>query len=118
MKTIRICAIALTLAATLPAFAEPAHDEEPRQLTISYAGLNLGSHEGVAKLYTRIRVAAESVCHDLNTREPGTRRRLWEKCINSAITSAVADVNAPMLTTYASAKLSSQSKPVTVANRK
>ena len=118
MKTLSICAIALTLVAPLPAFAGAPQDEEPRQLTVSYAGLDLNSPQGVARLYTRIRVAAESVCRDLNTREPGTRHRAWENCISSAITTAVADVNAPMLTTYASTKLGAQLKPVTVANRR
>lgn len=117
MKTFRICAIALTLTAALPAFAQSL-DKDPAQLTVSYAGLDLSSRHGVAKLYTRIRVAAESVCKDLQTLELGTRRNAWKRCVQSAITGAVADVNSPMLTTYASTKLGSEVKPVTVANRK
>jgi UrcA family protein len=117
MNTIRLCAIAIALSATLPAFAQTLDGESP-QLTVSYAGLNLGSPQGVARLYTRIRVAAESVCKEYRTLELGTRRKAWTTCVHSAITAAVADVNSPMLTTYASTKLGAELKPVTVANRK
>ena len=117
MKTYRICAIALTLTISLPAFSQSL-DNETAQRTVSYADLDLASSQGVAKLYTRIRIAAHSVCKDLQTLELGTRRTAWTKCVNSAIAGAVAGVSSPMLTTYASTKLGTQVKPVTVASRK
>ena len=117
MKTANICAIALTLLAPLPAFANDGVDPEPKQLTVSYAGLDLGSQQGVSKLYTRIRVAAKSVCRNLETLELGIRHTKWQKCINSAVIAAVADVNSPMLTAYASDRLGTELQ-TTVANRK
>jgi UrcA family protein len=117
MKTFRITVIALTLTTALPAFAQSL-DEEPARRTVSYADLDLASSQGIAKLYTRIRLAAHSVCKDLQTLELGTRRSAWKICVHGAITAAVADVNSPMLTTYASTKLGSGVKSVALASRK
>lgn len=119
MKTIRTLAIALTLASSLPAFADDTVDgPEPKQLTVSYAGLDLGTQQGVARLYTRIWAAAHNVCRNLETREPGPRFAQWRKCINTAIADAVADVNAPMLTAYASYKRGNGVQSSTVAKSK
>jgi UrcA family protein len=71
---------------------------------VSYADLDLSRDAGAATLYSRIRFAARQVC------EPTFGTFTWKlleptsRCIELAITRAVADVNAPALTSYHFAK--------------
>jgi UrcA family protein len=67
---------------------------------VSYADLDLTRDAGAAALYSRIHLAARQVC------EPESGSWTWKvlepthRCIEAAITRAVADVNAPALTSY------------------
>jgi len=95
--------ICCTLAA-LPLFsvhaASPASVQvgsEFTQRTVSYRTLDLNRNEGVARLYSRIRKAAEAVCASASVEQlrssPRTRR-----CQADSIDRAVADVNLSALT--------------------
>ncbi len=70
------------------------------QRRVTFADLDLQSGAGAATLYSRIRIAARQVC------APSFVGRQWDlikstrSCIETAITRAVADVNAPTLTSY------------------
>jgi UrcA family protein len=59
------------------------------QRTVKFADLDLTHAAGAEALYARIRSAARQVC------APSMR-----PCIDQAIARAVADVNAPLLTSY------------------
>lgn len=97
MKIFRPALLALTL---LPALATHADDlSEPRHITVTYSDLNLKTAAGAQTLYRRINTAALSVCHDLETKVL-SGRSYWNQCMNQAISHAVLDVDAPMLTAY------------------
>jgi UrcA family protein len=77
---------------------------------VRFADLDLTRSAGAAILYSRIHSAAREVCEPAIVRFPqkwmvGTRR-----CVDEAIARAVADVNAPALTSYYLAKM----KPTTI----
>ena len=94
-------------------------DEPPSKLhnvrTVSYAGLDLSTEAGVRVAYRRLRVAAQGVCSHLHTLELGQRRHRWETCVRDATARAVADVGAPGLTAYATARMGAPIKDPKVA---
>ena len=71
---------------------------------VRYADLDLSRDAGAAALYSRIRIAARQVC--VPTYGTFTWKLLdpTSSCMELAITRAVADVNAPALTSYYLAK--------------
>jgi UrcA family protein len=95
-------AIACTLmAVSLGALstAANARQREPDVLsrTIGFSDLDLTRSEGAVALYSRLRVAASQVC-------PSALIRDVNCCTAQALSRAVADINAPKLTTYYLAK--------------
>ena len=84
-------------------------EESPSTLhdvrTVSYEGLDLSTAAGVRVAYRRIRAAAQGVCSHLHTLELGQRRHAWELCVRDATARAVADIGAPGLTAYATARM-------------
>ncbi|MBV8784088.1 MAG: UrcA family protein [Gammaproteobacteria bacterium] len=94
MNSIIRTAIAAALVVTLAAgFAHPAGAEEVAKITVKFGDLNVSSPDGAATLYTRIRQAAQTVCHQADP--------LWNtrSCIDKAIADAVTKVNQPALFT-------------------
>jgi UrcA family protein len=94
-----------TLLGSLSACTDAAAAEQATEVatrTVSYADLDLTRNAGAAALYSRIHFAAKQVC------EPVSVTWTWldpaRRCIEAAITRAVADVNAPALTGYYLAK--------------
>lgn len=85
--------------------------------TVSYAGLDLSSEAGARVAYRRIRAAAQGVCSSLHTLVPGQQRYIWETCVRDATARAVADIGAPGLTAYASARMGGSIKARTVTAR-
>lgn len=77
--------------------------------TVSYAGLDLGTEAGVRVAYGRIRLAAKGVCSHLHTLVLGQQRQVWEVCVRDATARAVADIDVPRLTAYATARLGAPS---------
>lgn len=71
-----------------------------RRCHVHYADLDLSRNPGAVTLYARIRSAARDVCEPIvesTSFESVTRTR---QCMTQAIEHAVADVNAPALTSY------------------
>jgi UrcA family protein len=104
MKIAISCTLFAVLMGSLNAVSaagEPGN--EPAKRVVHFADLDLTGNAGVAVLYARIRYAALEVC------EPVYDNR-WHsiiarnRCMTQAIARAVADVNAPMLTSYHLAK--------------
>lgn len=96
-----------TLLGSLSACTDAAAAEQATEVAtrrVSYADLDLTRNAGAAALYSRIHFAARQVC------EPVSVAWTWKvldparRCIEAAITRAVADVNAPELTGYYLAK--------------
>jgi UrcA family protein len=82
--------------------------------TVKYGDLDLARGAGAATLYSRIQNAARAVC------EPALTSRAWEsilvahRCVEQSIARAVADVNAPALTSY---YVSKTKRPITLARQ-
>jgi UrcA family protein len=100
LNTVRMTLVAVAaLSATMLAgvtHAAGSADEVATQAVI-YKDLNLNSSAGVQVLYHRIQGAANQVCGEVDARDlKGMSIR--KACVEHAISSAVAAVNAPMLT--------------------
>ncbi|MEP6885478.1 MAG: UrcA family protein [Gammaproteobacteria bacterium] len=70
------------------------------QRTVKFADLDLTRAEGAATLYSRIRSAARLVCTPTFATWEWEAAKSARPCIDKAIDHAVADVNAPALTSY------------------
>lgn len=93
----------LTLA-VLPALANHTADAgDIRRVKVSYADLNLETTAGADHLYRRIHSAAEAVCRDLESKNL-SGRQMWKNCVGEAISNAVVDVDASLLTAYYEAR--------------
>jgi UrcA family protein len=104
-KTAVGCTLAMILLGSLNVPADAATAEQRYVITtrrVKFADLNINHSEGAAALYRRILQAAKAVC------EPTSNWLLLTgdayRCEAQAIDRAVADVNAPMLTSYHVAK--------------
>jgi UrcA family protein len=77
---------------------------------VHYGDLRLISAVGAAVLYGRLRGAAERACGPLDGRQPSQVAR-YRVCVDEALAKAVADVNAPVLTTYYESKRNAPPAP-------
>ena len=77
---------------------------EPHSITVHFEDLNTNSPRGAAMLYTRIRIAAETVCGDLGSSRSLVLLSRYADCVQGAIGAAVASVNRPAVTEYAAAR--------------
>jgi UrcA family protein len=64
---------------------------------VRYAGTDVSTPKGVKSLYTRIRYAAILVCR----KDVAWNKQDGDACLHAAIDSAVAAVDAPLLSQYA-----------------
>jgi UrcA family protein len=89
----------LAIACLASAGTAVAWDYSGEALTkkVTYGDLNLDNEVGAKALYNRIRSAAKEVCAPLESKELA-RRIYWQTCVHQAVTSAVEQVNRPMVT--------------------
>jgi UrcA family protein len=80
-----------------------AYPAEPLHMTVSYADLDLQAAAGAEVLYRRLQSAAQRVCHPLDNGQP-MRNFQFQRCYKTALDSAVAQVNKPILTAMHSSK--------------
>ena len=76
----------------------PAWSGTPQQasVTVSYRDLDLSTPEGANALYHRIQTAARKVCGYAGA--DVIEQAIWKGCYRSAIATAVAKVDSPLLT--------------------
>ena len=89
-------------------------DSPPETLTVQFGDLNLNNAQGVDALYKRIKNAAKSVCSHFEGRTL-KEKRLYSDCVETALSTAIARVDRPVLSRYLverSAKPSNASVPV------
>jgi len=114
MKTFAISG--LVLATATLSLSALVHAGEAPTMTVKYADLDLTRSEGAATLYARLTRAAHVVCGPIEPQslDPTLKPRYYA-CISKAIAEAVAKVDRPALTEYASAK--SAAPAIKVASR-
>ncbi|MBN9568553.1 MAG: UrcA family protein [Alphaproteobacteria bacterium] len=91
-------------AITLMAFGAHGADAQTiqashgvRQVSVSFADLNLNSDQGVAILMNRLESAARTVCGPEPVNMDLTGRAAFKACNDRALGAAVADVGSPRL---------------------
>ncbi len=94
----------LAATAVLPAAADGRFVEE--SLAVRYTDLDLGKEAGVAKLYGRLRNAAEQVCSSGAGPSPLFLSSSLRACVTAALDQAIANVDRPAVTAYHAAKAS------------
>ena len=77
---------------------------EPRTVTVRFADLDTTNVEGAAVLYRRLKFAADTVCQDLGSRHDLSLSRLYADCVDRALGNAIAKVDRPAVTAYATAR--------------
>ena len=102
-KTAVPCALLAILLGTLSGCADayaapPVYDVATR--TVKYGDLDLSRTAGAASLYSRIQTAARAVCESPPFTGVRGEMLLSRHCMEQSIARAVADVNAPTLTSY------------------
>jgi UrcA family protein len=113
-KKLVILASALAMLGSSLAMADT--DEAGRLVQqVKYSDLNLSNQEGAATLYRRLSVAAAHVCAPLRNSVLAAARK-HSACVDQAMARAVADVNAPALTEYFTARGGDITKAVVVAS--
>lgn len=71
---------------------------ETRSVKVSFADLNIGTPQGAAVLYSRIKRAARTVCGIDTATVEELKYHAFQPCYQAAIAEAVTKVNSPMLT--------------------
>ena len=92
------------------ATANAAGDQAPARI-VRYGDLDLTRMDGVITLYRRIRTAARDVCSPLPTSDL-IAEAFARNCEERAIADAVADVSAPLLTSYYIGRTGRPSSPL------
>jgi len=92
-----VAALGVGLAATAGATVVDVNGVETARTTVHYGDLDVHTRQGADELYSRLNVAAGRVCDNLM--EPHIRlSREYENCRHNAISAAVQQVNAPLVT--------------------
>jgi UrcA family protein len=88
----------LTLGCPAMEGSVQAAEQQYDRAIVSYGDLNLDSEQGARALYARLRSGAEDVCSSFEGRDLALKK-LWQSCFDSAVASAVAQINRTGLTT-------------------
>jgi|GEM_PF-917081 len=96
-------AVVMTLG-TFSMLRASAPWDSPRSEVVGYHDADLTRPANTAKLYKRIHTAAERVCAPQAMACLGDKQRL-SKCVNEAVTAAVAKINHPQLNALHSATI-------------
>jgi UrcA family protein len=105
----------LAAGAQIALAAEPT-EASPRHVKVLFSDLNLTSMDGATTLYRRLQSAAESVCAEHGSRDVNSIFRV-KSCESAAMSTAVADINQPTLTSYYRAKQGYTNAAVRQASR-
>ena len=111
----RLIAVAIfgALASSMSAVCSATDSTDVPQSTVKYQDLDVSSAQGAAVLYTRIRLAADTVCRPLDYGDLASKVRM-HSCIRKAIADAVTKVNEPALFAVYNAK-NKGSQPIILA---
>jgi UrcA family protein len=108
----------LVLGAEGALFAVGAAADEVRSLSVHYADLDLERPADVARLYQRIRLAAEDVCGPRLLTGSHVPQSGYQRCFADAVAQAVARVDRAALSAYHQQRLGTASQhDATIAQR-
>jgi UrcA family protein len=116
-KISRILAVTIFAAMTSGIATTSFADSDPLQVKVKYGDLNVSNASGATALYTRIRGAADSVCHPFRPLNPGDLQasKVFTACVRKAMSNAINEINEPALFTVANTK-NGTSKPILLAS--
>src|ERR1700759_4343799 len=80
-----------------------AADGDSLKTTVKYGDLNVAGAQGASTLYSRIRSAAQEVCHPLDRRDMASQK-LFAACVNDTIARTVNKVGQASLFAVYNAK--------------
>jgi UrcA family protein len=83
--------------------------EEPKNVVVRYSDLNLSQPQDASSLYNRIQRAARVACED-DEAESLARLQRFHKCVDQAVTNAVAAISSQRLTEIHEAQTHHQSR--------
>jgi UrcA family protein len=115
MKSIIAKHCALLATATLATGLTVDHasaasaDEEPKNVVVRYSDLNLSQPQDASTLYNRIQRAARVACEN-GEAESLARLQRFHRCVDQAVTNAVAKVSSQQLTEIYEAQTHHQSR--------
>ncbi len=112
----RFATTLMILALGLGYQANAAPSQDLPSVIVQLADLDLTHSDGVAVLYRRLKVAAQTVCASLDGRGFWRKTR-YEMCWHSALSTAVAKVDQPALTAYYRAKIGGGNATITIAQK-
>jgi UrcA family protein len=105
MKNLNLITLAAAATvATLNLTSAFAGSPEPRAVVVNFSDLDATKPQGAARLYARMKTAAEVVCSDLDPGRLMERMQPYAKCVQEALSHAVAEVDVPAVKQYASAR--------------
>lgn len=93
------CLALTALLGPLTAVAAATAGDAPSRI-VSFGDLNLDSHEGVSRLYSRIKSAAKEVCEPVVEVSVTGAHLRQRRCEEHAIEQAIEDVSSSQLTTF------------------
>ena len=96
--------------------AHAAPPQDVHFIGVRFADLDLTGSEGAAVLYQRIEAAAKTVCASLDGRDLASQMR-FRGCSETAIGSAVAKVDRPILTAYHKARMNDRNAIIQIAEK-
>jgi UrcA family protein len=112
-NVVQIVGVALIAALISPVGAARAAIRPARatSLTLQFHSEDLDTPRGVARLYRRIRGAAEFVCGQFDD-ALFLEKQLWSQCVDQAIAGAVAGVHSQSLTAYRGHQVRGRRQPL------
>jgi UrcA family protein len=95
-------------------FAQAAPPQDVHFIDVHFADLDLTRSQGAVVLYQRLEAAARTVCASLDARDLASQVR-FKGCVETAIGSAVAKVDRPLLTAYYKARTTGRNAAIQIA---
>jgi UrcA family protein len=92
-----------------------ADGRETASVRVSVKDLDIATQAGAAALYLRIRNAAQSACGSVDTALPEEKAE-WDRCVDEAISRAVAKVGSARLTDYYLGRATHPPRVITTAD--
>jgi UrcA family protein len=102
IQTVLVTLTALSACALTTAHADSI--DQPPSRPVQFSAFDTSSAQGTARLFLRLKSAAETVCSKLDARGSLEQKTLLWNCVHAAVGRAVMQINQPVLTSYAASR--------------